>query len=932
MHKANFASIALALLISLTLLMSKSAHADSTFYEKALSSYEQGKLEDAYLHLKNSLRDQPDNLPAKILIGKVLLESGYAMDAEIELVEALELGGDPSLIAETLATTLLLQKKYNEVIELQFARLTPQAAVDLKVVKATAYMLSDQLDTAENLLETLITQNHQSVGIYNVLADVNLKQKDISTASNYVDKALALAPNNTSSLRIKADVYIAQDNDDAAENIYLKGLELTPDDPMLIRNLTTLYVRQDRLNEAENLVDNILEDTPMDPMGMLIKSWINVKSNRPDDAEQLLSSLSNAISAMPPLLAAEAPEFVFIQGIAQFAKGEYESARGYLAEYVQMSDSPEQAIVFLVDVHMKLDETGDAIKLLERFPETVEENLELASIAVDAYLNSNRMHRAISLVERLSERYPTLALIKLLDARVSSYRGRFDQAITILNQPDVRDTEAFIIERSRLLLENGQFEQAIAEMDTLLKNSPDDADFLNLKAAALIKNGQHREARPLLERSLQQMPDHFSAKFNLATVYASMDSFDKAESLLVDLLAQLPSHEQSVVLMARLEANTQRPAAALRRLNDYLAKYPSAIIARENYIEILIRAERFAQAERELNTLIKRTEVTPENTLLKARILIGLEETDKAKAEFKKLGLLWQDDPTRLYNLALRQASIEDYRGALTSLEAAAELSPTSQLISFERIRTHLALNEISKAEQLLNALEESSGKTANTYLLRGDIAQSKGNSASAYEFFKLAVESDITFNRALLKMFLLVPTTDQRDDFSSLLESALKESPELLFHRNLLADHYLNYSSFSLAEPHLEYLAMQKDYGNRARVLNNLANVKIFNAQLDQALQLAAEAFELNPDNPSIVDTYGWAQTLNGQHEQGLQLLRRAYAMNSTDPSIQYHLGYTLLQLGNQDEGKREIERALNSGQDFIEIAAAKALFESLN
>ena len=58
---------------------------NSTHFERALSAYNSGDLESSYIFLKNSPQQQPRNLPAKILIGKVLLESGYTLESEMEL-------------------------------------------------------------------------------------------------------------------------------------------------------------------------------------------------------------------------------------------------------------------------------------------------------------------------------------------------------------------------------------------------------------------------------------------------------------------------------------------------------------------------------------------------------------------------------------------------------------------------------------------------------------------------------------------------------------------------------------------------------------------------------------------------------------------------------------------------------------------------------
>ena len=55
-----------ALLISLSLLGTSFTYASSEDdYEKALTAYSEARFDEAFIHLKNSLQQDPDNLAAK---------------------------------------------------------------------------------------------------------------------------------------------------------------------------------------------------------------------------------------------------------------------------------------------------------------------------------------------------------------------------------------------------------------------------------------------------------------------------------------------------------------------------------------------------------------------------------------------------------------------------------------------------------------------------------------------------------------------------------------------------------------------------------------------------------------------------------------------------------------------------------------------------
>ena len=56
-------------------------------YDDALTSFVQGDVQASYLVLKQVLRDNPDHLPSKLLMGRILLIDGYVGEAIDELEE-----------------------------------------------------------------------------------------------------------------------------------------------------------------------------------------------------------------------------------------------------------------------------------------------------------------------------------------------------------------------------------------------------------------------------------------------------------------------------------------------------------------------------------------------------------------------------------------------------------------------------------------------------------------------------------------------------------------------------------------------------------------------------------------------------------------------------------------------------------------------------
>lgn len=155
-----------------------------------------------------------------------------------------------------------------------------------------------------------------------------------------------------------------------------------------------------------------------------------------------------------------------------------------------------------------------------------------------------------------------------------------------------------------------------------------------------------------------------------------------------------------------------------------------------------------------------------------------------------------------------------------------------------------------------------------------------------------------------------------------------IKKTPQDYTARRQYAELLVSQQRWTDAKTVLE--ALQQDGIEDLYILNNLANVY---GQLNdpRALPAAELIYERAPENPAVLDTYGWILTQNGKVEEGLAILREAYARASTQPEIRFHIGKALASLGRTDAAKEEVRAALEQGVEFADKGAAQALLNEL-
>ena len=91
------------------------ATADDT-YKDAEAFFVKGEYSAAIIQLKNTLMLEPDNVQARLLLGKAYLETGDAASAEKEITHARDLGLDAVEWQVLLGRAYLLQGRNDELL------------------------------------------------------------------------------------------------------------------------------------------------------------------------------------------------------------------------------------------------------------------------------------------------------------------------------------------------------------------------------------------------------------------------------------------------------------------------------------------------------------------------------------------------------------------------------------------------------------------------------------------------------------------------------------------------------------------------------------------------------------------------------------------------------------------------------------------------
>ena len=120
------------------------------------------------------------------------------------------------------------------------------------------------------------------------------------------------------------------------------------------------------------------------------------------------------------------------------------------------------------------------------------------------------------------------------------------------------------------------------------------------------------------------------------------------------------------------------------------------------------------------------------------------------------------------------------------------------------------------------------------------------------------------------------------------------------------------------------------KKLPNDASVHNNLA--WLLQQKGDKkAFPHARKAYELSPEDPAVLDTYGWILSETGNFDVGLRYIRQALSRLSRDPAARYHLALIFSKVNRKEEARDTLRELLKSNQHFREIDQARSLLSQL-
>jgi tetratricopeptide (TPR) repeat protein len=497
----------------------------------------------------------------------------------------------------------------------------------------------------------------------------------------------------------------------------------------------------------------------------------------------------------------------------------------------------------------------------------------------------------------------------LLSAEIAGQRGSFEKALDGYLEAAARTRDPKIAERAtQIALFLRDSEKAVRAVSLWIESAPDNSSARKAAILIYLSRGDQDQALKhirvwlaMKESSFQQKmetlvkildkglatrleimeqladtygndPDFLYAyavlAFNKNELRVALEKIEKAREL-------KPDWDRAIALKARIFAVEGREGVAAE-LQQMVEEYPDNAELGFIYGQYLIKAEDYEAARVQFQKVVAQAPENHEAMFGLAGLNLQLEDLDAAKKLFLKLKDVpeWADQ-SYLF-LGRIERSKENYQDSLTWFDRIS----SGPLVSEAGLNAALVLGKLGRDQEADRRIEELHRR-----------------------FPDQAVRID------LVRVELLSKRKEYQKALA-VLNSALNKhprQPELLYSRALVAERL---NRLDIVEADLGML-LEKNPDD-VNALNALGYTLVDKtSRFTEAQKYLEQAIKLKPDDPVIIDSYGWLQFKLGRHQKALEYLRRAFSENP-DPEIAAHLGEVLWVSGRTGEAKDVWRKAL--------------------
>jgi len=892
------------LVILLSFLFSSLTYAQQSNleYERAVDLLNQKELDEAQIVVKNVLQQNANFLPARLLLGEILLEQGQIESAEKEYTIALALKADVENVIVPLAETKLLQHKHQDALNLLERHTNLSILPRYLTLKATALMALNKPEAAEKTIFKAINIHGQSAEANNLLAQLYLEQDKLAEAKKHAEQALDIVKANVTSRLLLAQIFTKMGATAQALTEYQTLRAAHPKNEKALFGLTQLYLKSENLELALNEVIKLREVAPENPYAKLLHSSIIALQGDHQKARLLLTDIQQQLLSLSDEQR-NSQAVLLLSASVNFTNQKFQQARIEYQRYLRDFGENVNVRRQLASIAFREGHLATAKEHIDKALEVPADSAEVYILASQIYQKTSAKGQYFSFIEQAHKRFTNNSILSRLYINALIAKGDIDTANQLLSQVATSSAASKVM-LGFVQLQQEQLAEARNTVQSLLDQHPNKIEIIQLAGELSLKLGHQEDAIKFFEHALILDEKFAPALLSMAGIYLNNNSSELAEKTYRKYLAFYPTDEKVLRLYANLAVKQQHFDLAIKLLSNVPESSPAYRQSQASLLSLLVATNQLDKASSLIASLREVDTFNQELLLIKAQVERLSGELEAAKKTLKMLFGLTYDEPEKLIKVASLQLDVQDTEATVKTVTRLKQLTSVPDYLAaklalsqqdFNRAKSLIAKN--IKTKETATSWQELS---AYLHIAQADFDKAITVITPIYQQYK---------KRSHLQLLTQLHSSNGATEKAILLlKDWVKQQNKDAWAISQLAQLAANQGDLDTA---IEAYQSFDSLDSQPIFLNNLANLLQQKGQLGEAISAAKKAYELEPNMAPINDTLGWLLVEKGQIQSGLGYLREAVARDANNTTYQLHLAYTLAKLKRFSLAKDAFDKA---------------------
>jgi len=519
-----------------------------------------------------------------------------------------------------------------------------------------------------------------------------------------------------------------------------------------------------------------------------------------------------------------------------------------------------------------------------------------------------------------------------------------------------RKFDYFYLEALRLK-ENDKQNEAYAALQYALKIDSTSSAVLSMLADYYSYLQEDSLAIDALQQAVKYSPQNFDYKVSLADAYREIGKLAEATRLYEDLVAEQPAKPELNFYLSDLYLKQNQTDKAIQSLDalENTIGMNEALSMQKYQLYLTVQ-----QPEKAVNELEKLAAKYPADAKYQTQIgdfYLDREDSEKALVYYEKAHKIDPQSPYYVTSMANYYEVKGDSDAAINEIELALK-NPlididTKTSILGKYIGTLMSnKRDMEIANSLFKTLMEDNSQDTDLNLMYAQFLLYQEKWEDAQSQLQVVTEADPENLLAWRLLRDISVKQEKWDRIVKICDSALAvfpDNPEFYFYKGLSYYQLKNYpdamntfqkgvllipkdDKMSLSEFYGQigdlyhqmdnkeeaYKAYDKALGyneSNIGVLNNYAYfLSLDKVQLDKAERMSLKCIQMQPKNPTYIDTYAWVLFQRGNYSLAKFYIESALSyLEGDNPEILEHYGDILYKTGNKDKAVEQWEKALD-------------------